>query len=248
MKSIRILWATLAAFLALAAAPARATTEYDYAKGEYAIISRGLAPNGQMSLASHGDGDGGRDNFQVWLMTEPAHRKIVRLPGIGPEGILDSGPTAYFASWSADSHHVAVTYRSNRHVVEFNLYEVQDYKVQGRRIHLMSGRSLFRDVTGREVGSREDMRRSLPEVEWKGTRRFLLKESRLFLTSDPGFARMLGRYGRITDKRDDGSFFVEFSAEADCVVLPGHRYRIVDLRVGEFREYCGLRRGACPGR
>jgi hypothetical protein len=44
---------------------------------------------------------------------------------------------------------------------------------------------------------------------------------------------MLGRYGRITDKRDDGSFFVEFSAEADCMVLPGHRYRIVDLRVGD---------------
>ena len=69
------------------------------------------------------------------------------------------------------------------------------------------------------------------------------------MTSDPALARMLGRYGRITDKRDDGSFFVEFSAEADCMVLPGHRYRIVDLRVGEFSEYCGLRRGSCnaPG-
>jgi len=50
---------------------------------------------------------------------------------------------------------------------------------------------------------------------------------------------MLGRSGRITDKRDDGGFFVEFSAEADCVVAPGHRHRIVDLRVGEFSEYCG---------
>jgi hypothetical protein len=240
MKS-RAISALLAAFLALAVAPARATMEYDYAKGEYAVIVRGLAPNGRMSLSSHGDGDGGRDNFQVWLMAEPTHRKLVRVPGIGPEGILDTGPTAYFATWSPDSRHVAVTYRSDRHVVEFNLYEIE-----GRRAHLMKGPSLFRDVSSREVGSSEDMRRSLPEVEWKGARRFLLRESRLFLTSDPAFARMLGRYGRITDKRDDGSFFVEFSAEADCVVLPGHRYRIVDLRVGEFSEYCGLRRGSCP--
>jgi hypothetical protein len=47
---------------------------------------------------------------------------------------------------------------------------------------------------------------------------------------------MLGPYGRIGDKRDDGSFFVEFSAEADCVVMPGNRYRILDLRVGKFGE------------
>jgi hypothetical protein len=53
---------------------------------------------------------------------------------------------------------------------------------------------------------------------------------------DAGFARRLGRFGRIGDKRGDGSSFVEFSAEADCIVMPGHRYRIVDLRVGIFGE------------
>ena len=67
-------------------------------------------------------------------------------------------------------------------------------------------------------------------------RRFLLKERRLFVTSNAGFASMLGLYGRIGDKRDDGSFFVEFSAEADCVLISGNRYRIVDLRVGKFDE------------
>jgi hypothetical protein len=76
----------------------------------------------------------------------------------------------------------------------------------------------------------------VPEVEWKGKSRFLLKESRLFLTREPGFPKMLGAYGRIRDKRDDGSFFVEFSAEADCVVLPDGGYRIVDLRVGKFGD------------
>jgi hypothetical protein len=63
-----------------------------------------------------------------------------------------------------------------------------------------------------------------------------LNEKRLFLTSDPAFARMLGRYGRIRDKRDDGKVFVEFSAEADCVILSGNRFGVVDLRIGKFGD------------
>jgi len=65
---------------------------------------------------------------------------------------------------------------------------------------------------------------------------FCSGENRLFVTSDPGFARMMGAYGKMTDKSDEGRFFVEFSAEADCVLLPGHRYRIIDLRVGKFGD------------
>jgi hypothetical protein len=229
MKTSRILSILLAALFPAAGLPAHATSEYDYAKNEYAIIRDGLAPNKLVSLASHGDGDGGRENFHVWLMAEPAHRKIVILYDIG--GRLDTGPNAYYAFWSADSRHVAVTYRSDRHIVELNLYQIEN-----RRAHLISGPSLFRDVTSRDPGAGDNERRSVPEFEWKDTRRFLLKERRLFVTSDPGFARMMGAYGKVTDKLDDGRWFVEFSAEADCVLMPGNRYRIVDLRVGKFGE------------
>jgi hypothetical protein len=90
-------------------------------------------------------------------------------------------------------------------------------------------------VGGGEAGRDDDMRRSVPEFEWQGPRRFLLKDNRLFLTSDSAFARMPGRYGRAGDKHD-GKVFVEFSAEADCVILPGNRYRVVDLRIGKFRD------------
>jgi len=218
-------------FLAFGLTQARATDEHTYDKNEFAVIRDGLAPNKRMSLASHGDGDGGNQNFHVWLMSEPAHRRIARLQDIGSRGILDTGPNAYYAFWSADSRYVAVTYRSERHVVEFELYGVE-----GRRVRRVSGPSLFKDVTSRDVGREEDQRRGVPEVEWKGTDRFLLKESRLFLTREQGFPKMLGAYGRIRGKRDDGSFFVEFSAEADCIVLPGGRYRIVDLRVGKFGD------------
>ena len=183
----RAILSVLAALLAFGLAPARATDEYTYAKDEYAVIRDGLSPDKKMSLASHGNGDGGNENFHLWLMAEPAHRKLMRLPGIGPDGILDTGPNAYHAFWSADSHHVAVTYRSERHVVELNLYEVE-----GRRARLMSGPSLFKDVTSRETARGDDVRRSVPEFEWKGTRRFLLKERRLFVK---GLLACWGRTG-----------------------------------------------------
>jgi hypothetical protein len=230
MKS-RIILTVLAALLALAVVPAHATDEHTYGKDEYAIIRDGLSPNEKLSLASHGDGEGGNENFHVWLMSEPAHRRIARLEDIGSRGILDTGPKAYYAFWSANSRHVALTYRSERHVVEFELYAIE-----GHRVRRVLGPGLFKDATSRDVGREEDQRRGVPEVEWKGNGRFLLKENRLFLTRESGFAKMLGAYGRIRDKRDDGSFFVEFSAEADCVVLPGGHYRIVDLRVGKFGD------------
>ena len=231
MKSRPTISAILAALLACAIAPASATDSHDYAKDEYAIIRDGLAPDKHVSLASHGDGEGGSDNFHVWLMAEPAHRKIAPLDDIGSSNHLDTGPGAYYAFWSPDSRRVAVTFRSNRHVVELNLYHVEN-----RRAHLILGPSLFKDVTSRDTGPDDDMRRSIPEIAWKSPRRFLLKERRLFMTSDPGFARRLGSYGRVTDKFDDGRIVVEFSAEADCLLMPNNRYRIVDLRVGKFGE------------
>jgi hypothetical protein len=227
MKRVRLL--ILAALLALAIAPARATDEHTYARDEYAIIRDGLAPDKQKSLASHADGDGGWKNFHLWLMAEPAHRRLTALDDINAR--LDSGPNAYYAFWSKDSRHVAVTYRSDRHVVELNLY-----RIEGRRARPIWGPSLFRDVTNRDPAPDDDMRRSVPQFEWKGPRRFLLRENRLFVTSDRGFARQMGAYGKLTDKPDEGKFLVEFSAEADCVLMPGNRYRIVDLRVGKFGE------------
>lgn len=234
MKS-RTLFAALAAFLAFAAAPACATDEHDYARDEYAIIRDGLAPNKQMSLASHADpesdGHGTGHNFHVWLMAEPTHRKLARLPDIGPEAFLDTGPNAYRTYWSADSRHVAVNFRSDRHVLELNLYAIEN-----RRAHLISGPTLFRDVTGRNVGPDENFGYRVAWITWTGPRRFLLREHHSFQASDPGALRKLGAYGKVTDKRDDGRLMVEFSAEADCVLVSGHRYRIVDLRVGKFGE------------
>jgi hypothetical protein len=229
--NIRHILLAITALSAFIAAPARATDSHDYTKGEYAIIRDGLAPDKRLSLAAHGDGDGGNDNFHVWLMAEPAHRRIAALDGIGSANNLDSGPGAYYGSWSADSRHVAVSFRSGRHVAELNLY-----RIENRRPRLVSGPSLFKDLSSRDVTERDDMRRSIPQIEWKSPRRFVLKERRVFVTSDPAFRRLLGWYGRVMEEAGEGRQIVEFSAEADCVLMPDNRYRIVDLRVGKFGD------------
>jgi hypothetical protein len=228
MKIPGIVSAVLAALSAFAIAPAWATDTHDYVRGEYAIIRDGLSPDRQKSLATHGDGEGGSENFHVWLMAEPAHRKIATLDGIGSNNNLDTGPDAYHAFWSADSRHVAVWFRSDRHAAVYN--------IEGRHAYPITGPSLFRDASGRDVGRSDDVRESYSEIAWLGPKRFVLKEHRLFLTKDAGFAQRLGAYGNVTDKTDDGRTFVAFSAEADCLLTPGNRYRIVDLRVGKFTK------------
>jgi hypothetical protein len=182
-------------------------------------------------LVSHGEGEGGSDKFHVWLMAEPRHRRIVALDNIGSKNNLDSAPDAYHAFWSKDSRHVAVSFRSNRHVLQLNLY-----RVENRHARLITGPSLFKDVTSRDIDPQEDLRLSTSEITWKGPNRFQLSEHRLFKTSDSGFMRMLGRYGKMGDQLDDGAFFAEFSAEADCVLASGNRYRVIDLRVGKFED------------
>jgi hypothetical protein len=221
----QLLFAVLASF---AAVPARATCNHGYAKGEYGIIRNGLSPDKRMSLASHGEGDLGDGDFHVWLMAEPGHRKIAALDDIGSENNLDTCPDAYHAFWSADSRHAAVAFRSSRHEVELNLYGI------GHGIaRLIRGPSLFREVTGRDVGERDHLDQSIATVEWHAGNRFVLREYRTFIASEPGFVRMFGAYGRVIDHLEEGRLVVEFSAEADCLLLPGDRYRVVDLRPGK---------------
>src|ERR1700757_2785968 len=122
----RTILIVLATFLALGATPARATDEHTYGKDEYGIIRDGLSPDKKMSLAAHGDGEGGNENFHVWLMSEPLHRRLVRLDDIGSDNNLDTGPNAYRAVWAPDSRHAAVNFRSDRHVLELNLYAIEN--------------------------------------------------------------------------------------------------------------------------
>lgn len=219
---------SLAVLACLVVAPVCATSEREYAKDEYTIIRNGLAPNKRLSLASHGGGEFGHHDFHVWLMAEPAHRKTATLDNIDEHNNLDTDPDAYHAFWSKDSRHVGVAFRSSRHEVTLNLYRVED-----RRTHLIIGPSLFKEVTSREVIQDDDLRVFNAIVEWRRGNRFLLKEYRSFVANDDRLMKLFGKYGRVSEKLDDGRLVIEFYAEAECEALPGDRYRVVDLRLGK---------------
>ena len=223
----RIVMFAAAVLVALAISPSRATSNHEYAKDEYAVIREGLAPNKKMSLASHGEGELGDGNFHVWLMSEPEHRKIMALPGIGSDNNLDTAADAYHAFWSKDARHVAIAFRTSRHEVALNLYSVE-----GGRARPIRAPSLFKEVTSRDVADQDDLRRLVSWIKWRRGNRILLREDRTFVVSDPAFLRLLGAYGRVKEKLDDGRLFVEFAAEAECRPDGHHGYRVIDLRPG----------------
>jgi len=224
--------AVLALLLAFAVSPAFATAEHKYAKNEYAIILGGRAPNGKLSVAAHGEGDAGSENFRLSLMAEPGHRKLMTLDSVNDDNILDSAPDAFHAAWSADSRTVAVSFRSERHIVTLNIYAVD-----GARAKLLSGPDLFRDVTGRAVDGANDldMRSSIPQFTWLAPRRFHLTDYRVFVADDTKLADKLGPLGKAS-KRDGGGNTIEFSAEADGELLSDGKIRMGKPTVGKFED------------
>jgi hypothetical protein len=226
--------------LAGAITPARATSNYDYKHNEYVIIRDGMAPDKKFSIAAHGEGDGGNDNFHLYLMAEPAHSVIVPLDSINSDAILDTGPDAFHARWSPDSGHVAILFRSDRHILTMLLYEIR-----GGRPEMLAGPSLFSAVTRNMAESTEDydLRTSVPDLTWLSATTFSLQERRLYNTSEPKLERALGAFAKHgedsrTTTGDNNKpvkwYFVDFSAQGIGELVPGRKYRVKDLKPGQF--------------
>jgi hypothetical protein len=211
--------------------PAQATSVYDYKPKEYVLVDGGLAPNKRVSIAANGYGA-----FHVYLMAEPAHKPIAALASIDNDAILDTGPSAYHAVWSPDSRHVAMHFRSARHVLTMLLYEIR-----GGRPHLLDTPSLFGAATKLPDSSNDfDVRSDVTYLTWLSPTTCALKEQRTLEIEAPGLPEKLGAYGK-PDAEAAGSGndqparnFIKFSAEATCQLVPGRGYRILDLKPGAF--------------
>ncbi len=115
-------FAFLACLLAsLSATPAGATSVYEYKQDEYVIVEKGMVPDKRHSIAAHGNGELGDEDFHIYLMAAD-HRKIGPLEKI--KETLDSGPNAFAAAWSSDSNFVAIRYRIDRHIYVTNIYRI----------------------------------------------------------------------------------------------------------------------------
>ncbi|MDF5721266.1 MAG: hypothetical protein PUP91_12455 [Rhizonema sp. PD37] len=111
---------------------AYATSNYNYKPGEYVVIVHGRSPNGRYSIASHGEGEFGGDNFHLYLMDAQTGKKIGPLEEV--KDTFDTGADAYYAKWSADSSQVSISYRVDRHAAV-----MIRYSIKGRRAYIISG-------------------------------------------------------------------------------------------------------------
>ena len=128
---------TLVFCIALQLAPtsARATSNYQYERDEYVLIQKGLSPDKKYSIAAHGGGDLGYDDFHIYLMNGKTGKKIGPLEEI--KDTLDTGADAFRAKWSADSKQVTISYRIDRHVVVAIRYRIDKgraFKISGPKV------------------------------------------------------------------------------------------------------------------
>lgn len=216
-----------------------ATPVHTFGEGEYLVIRNGLSPDRSHSIAAHGSGEMGGDDFRLYLMAEPAHGVLDPLAGIGGDATFDTDPEAFRASWSPDSRYVAVHFRFARTMRVANIYGI--YSDQ---IHLMIGPGLFESVTKHSMESYgADLRQILTEVTWFDRFHFYFKEYDLFQTSSQSIEKDSGAFSRREvqqpgkGKEDESAFFLEFSALAECEIAPdGKSYRILWVRPGRFQK------------
>ena|SRR5450432_1682710 len=120
--------------LVAAISPLFATSNHEYGPNEYVTVEGGRSPDAKYSIATHGEGELGDENFHVYLMNGESGKKIGPLEEI--KDTLDTGADAFYAKWSADSGQVTIRYRVDRHAA----MEVR-YRIANHRAYLISGPS-----------------------------------------------------------------------------------------------------------
>ncbi len=110
----------------------KATSNYQYKPDEYVVVSAGRSPSGQYSIAAHGEGELGIDNFHLYLMNAQTGKVISVLEEV--KDPLDTGAEAFHAKWSADSRQVTITYRVDRRESV-----MVRYRIDNGRVALVSG-------------------------------------------------------------------------------------------------------------
>ena len=101
-----------------------ATSNYEYKPDEYVVISDGRSPDGKYSIAAHGEGELGDDNFHLYLVNGDTGKKIVALAEV--TDTLDTGADAFYAKWSADSGEVSIRYRVDRREARMVRYRIEN--------------------------------------------------------------------------------------------------------------------------
>jgi hypothetical protein len=205
------------------ARPVAATDNYSYRANEYAIVSGGRSPDGRWSIAAHGGGLYGDDDFDLYLMREPAHEKLVPLR---TRDHLDTGPLSIVALWAPDSRYVAVLNRIDRHILDLRLFAVADGKVRSIDVP-----SLVSTVSQRHLkpGVRHELLGRFYRVTWQKPDHLTLEEFDGFDAAEPIFSAGLEAYLTV-DRRGPERTFTNFSASAVCEITAKGELRLLGMK------------------
>jgi len=218
-----------------------ATSEYDYKRGEFLVVKGGKSPDKKFAIVS---GENNKGNFGVYLMDAPTRKMIGQLEEVATD--LDTAPDAYYAHWSPDSKHVAISSRSDRHMLQNVIY-----RIENRRAYLVETPELrchavpdfcqlMKELGGlpkpdsEAEGWKVRMTTWTSEIiKWISPTRFVVREESQFQVKTRDPTASLGKYGEVEKEKDDdaaatgGSYFAWFDAEGECELLPGDKSQVV---------------------
>jgi hypothetical protein len=103
-----------------------ATSDYLYKSGEYVTVKNGRSPDGMYAVAGHGPAENEKGEFRIYLMDAKANKAIGPLSEITDGSWQDTAPLAYHANWTADSHFVTISYRSDRRTISLIKYKIEN--------------------------------------------------------------------------------------------------------------------------
>lgn len=185
--------------------------------GGYRTPYQGTAPNHRFSIAWHGSDTEGKNKYGVYLMAEPAHRKIGPLEEINR--IKHFGMNQRYANnapyvrWSRDAGHVAVGSEVNGRSCVLYLYRIANGRAYPVPLpsRLRAALSSGVDVCFPSNGCLDRLE---TEVEWDSPTRFVL-------VGYPNY------YGKAYSEDAHRS---TFTANVMCELTAGDKCRVVWVR------------------
>ena len=237
-------------------AQVRATAEYDYKPGEFRVVKGGKSPDKKFSIVSGEDKKGA---FGIYLMDALTKKVLGALEEVATS--LDTAPEAYRAHWAADSKHVGITSRADRHWADNVIYRIENRRacfvekpellcyavpdfcgltkeLGGLTIELGNVREDKEGVTKGEVRQNSS---GSEIVKWISPTRFVVKEESQFQVRNRDPSASLGQYGKVEKLEHQTNepvvvYHVWFNAEGECELLPGDKTRVVSTRPVKDQE------------
>jgi hypothetical protein len=227
-------------------AHAGATATYDYKPGEFLVIDGGTSPDKKFSIVA---GESKSGDFGIYLKDAQTKKLIGQLEEVATG--LDSAPDAYRAHWSADSKHVGVSSRADRHLTRNIIY-----RIENRRAYVVETPQLMCHAVPKFCGLQKELggalaldsddyydrpwkvrqNESYSEIkQWVSATRFVVSEESQWQVKERDPSATLGQYGeaeKLEHESDESAalYHVWFDAEGECDLLPADKTRVLSTQ------------------